>query len=230
MSQHLDLTGNKKIGFSKIGLSMKISLKTPTAPLIAHHNNVSGSGGNPGLKKKQPSLTITATQNAQKKARQQKWQSAMNSNNSNNEDPSLRLNHKEDVVILRIVDPELLHKLSERSSHRDRVASPSFSDHDDDDDEERPFGDFLYLDPSAFSITFQEARKGTCSYEGKSYPVTLADLPCIIEAQKTFDHKRYFKTADIAQIMIIGALEESVEKRLEEERFSVIIFLMINYS
>ena len=32
------------------------------------------------------------------------------------------------------------------------------------------------------------------------YPAVLTDLPCLIEAQKTFDNISYYKAADVAQV------------------------------
>lgn len=43
-------------------------------------------------------------------------------------------------------------------------------------------------------------RKGAFIFEGKKYDVQVVDLPTIIEAQKTFDKKQFYKVADISQV------------------------------
>eukprot|EP00475_Leptophrys_vorax_P026870 TRINITY_DN38220_c0_g1_i1.p2 TRINITY_DN38220_c0_g1~~TRINITY_DN38220_c0_g1_i1.p2 ORF type:complete len:408 (-),score=126.38 TRINITY_DN38220_c0_g1_i1:1892-3082(-) len=45
-------------------------------------------------------------------------------------------------------------------------------------------------------------------FMGKSYPAKLCDLPCIIEAQKTFDRAAYYKSGDICQILIVRNPED----------------------
>lgn len=37
-------------------------------------------------------------------------------------------------------------------------------------------------------------------FEGKKYDVQVVDLPTIIEAQKTYDKKQFYKVADISQV------------------------------
>ncbi|KAJ1556661.1 hypothetical protein HK096_011387 [Nowakowskiella sp. JEL0078] len=40
---------------------------------------------------------------------------------------------------------------------------------------------------------------------------TMVDLPCIIETQKTFDNKQFFKIADISQVLSIMVLVEKID-------------------
>lgn len=39
--------------------------------------------------------------------------------------------------------------------------------------------------------------------DDKVHLATLADLPCLIEAQKTLDFRTFFKSADVAQMLYI---------------------------
>lgn len=55
--------------------------------------------------------------------------------------------------------------------------------------------------------------------DGATYPAKLVNLPCPVELHKTHDHAAYYKSADVAQMLIVYedemALEESEEKALE---------------
>lgn len=52
--------------------------------------------------------------------------------------------------------------------------------------------------------------------DGVTYPAKLVNLPCPVELHKTHDHAAYYKSADIAQMLIVYeddmALEEAEEK------------------
>lgn len=39
--------------------------------------------------------------------------------------------------------------------------------------------------------------------DGNALPAKLVDLPCITESLKTLDMKTFYKTADIAQVILI---------------------------
>ncbi|XP_070553985.1 transcription initiation factor TFIID subunit 7-like [Ptychodera flava] len=53
------------------------------------------------------------------------------------------------------------------------------------------------------SIELQaDGRHGTVRLEGDAYAAKLVDLPCTIESHKTTDRKTFYKTADIAQMLI----------------------------
>jgi transcription initiation factor TFIID subunit 7 len=45
-----------------------------------------------------------------------------------------------------------------------------------------------------------DSRHAQIDLYGEKYKARLVDLPCIIEAQKTFDRKQFFKVGDIAQV------------------------------
>ena len=55
--------------------------------------------------------------------------------------------------------------------------------------------------------------------DGATYPAKLVNLPCPVEIHKTHDHAAYYKSADIAQMLIVYedemALEEAEEKPVE---------------
>lgn len=61
--------------------------------------------------------------------------------------------------------------------------------------------------PSGFYLNFSESRKATvCLGLGDSAPLKakLVDLPCILESQKTFDNKQFYKIGDISQMLIVS--------------------------
>ena len=56
------------------------------------------------------------------------------------------------------------------------------------------------------------------SLDGKMYLCTLADLPCIIEAQKTLDHNTFYKSCDASQVMYVhNTCMEEINKRTPDE-------------
>ncbi|KAJ3358667.1 hypothetical protein GGF32_010092 [Allomyces javanicus] len=59
-------------------------------------------------------------------------------------------------------------------------------------------------------LTFHDDRAGVFTVSGKSMRAKLVDLPCIIEAQKSFDNKQFYKIADVAQMLIVDAVEPTV--------------------
>ncbi|KAH7816649.1 putative transcription initiation factor TFIID subunit 7 [Monocercomonoides exilis] len=61
-----------------------------------------------------------------------------------------------------------------------------------------------------FSIKFLENdhQHAEVVIDEETFPATLVNLPCIIESQKTFDQKTFYKTADISQMLIIHEVGE----------------------
>ncbi|KAJ3364588.1 hypothetical protein GGF31_008976 [Allomyces arbusculus] len=59
-------------------------------------------------------------------------------------------------------------------------------------------------------LTFHDDRAGVFTVSGTSMRAKLVDLPCIIEAQKSFDNKQFYKIADVAQMLIVDAVEPTV--------------------
>ncbi|CAG8557633.1 5575_t:CDS:10 [Diversispora eburnea] len=61
-------------------------------------------------------------------------------------------------------------------------------------------------------ISFKDSRRAIFTFENQKYSARLVDLPCIIEAQKTFNNKQLYKVADI--------LESPIENQYEEQLFA----------
>lgn len=52
--------------------------------------------------------------------------------------------------------------------------------------------------------------------EGHLYPATMINLPCIVESHKTFDDMMFFKSGDIAQMLIVFETEGEQKKAQKE--------------
>jgi TATA-binding protein-associated factor Taf7 len=51
-------------------------------------------------------------------------------------------------------------------------------------------------------------------------PMTIVDLPCIIEAKKTIDYKTFYKSSDISQMMFVHDKEFRLSSEAELENFN----------
>jgi transcription initiation factor TFIID subunit 7 len=61
--------------------------------------------------------------------------------------------------------------------------------------------------PEGFSINFSDPRNAQINLgipDSPSLSAKLVDLPCILESQKTFDNKQFYKIADICQMILVN--------------------------
>ena len=61
---------------------------------------------------------------------------------------------------------------------------------------------------SPISLTFTSNTSVTLQCDKQSLDGTVVELPCVIETLKTFDNIAYYKTADIAQMIILHAAQQ----------------------
>ena len=61
---------------------------------------------------------------------------------------------------------------------------------------------------SPISLTFTSNTAVTLQCDKQSLEGTVVELPCVIETLKTFDNIAYYKTADIAQMIILHAAQQ----------------------
>lgn len=61
------------------------------------------------------------------------------------------------------------------------------------------------------SIDPEESRKMIFKINDLLLPITILDLPCIIEAQKTIDYKTFYKSGDISQMMYVHDKEFKID-------------------
>ena len=52
-------------------------------------------------------------------------------------------------------------------------------------------------------MKLEECRKMIFKINGERHPITILDLPCIIEANKTIDYKTFYKSSDISQMFYV---------------------------
>jgi transcription initiation factor TFIID subunit 7 len=57
------------------------------------------------------------------------------------------------------------------------------------------------LDLSPFFMFYVDSRRAIFHIGNSTYSAKLVDLPCIVESQKTLDHKQMFKVSDICQVV-----------------------------
>ena len=57
--------------------------------------------------------------------------------------------------------------------------------------------------PSESISDVNNSRKMILNFNGELHPITILDLPCHIEAEKTIDYKNFYKGADICQMMYV---------------------------
>ena len=62
----------------------------------------------------------------------------------------------------------------------------------------------------------QELRSGVVRFDGWMLHSKVFDLPTIIESHKTLDNKNFYKTDDIAQIMICKEEADEVKEDVED--------------
>ncbi|CAG8591021.1 2295_t:CDS:2 [Paraglomus occultum] len=75
-----------------------------------------------------------------------------------------------------------------------------------------------YVDDIA--ILFKDPRHAIFKFNDQKYSARLVDLPCIIESQKTFNNKQFYKIADICQMLVVEWPIED-ESQLNEYKTSM---------
>lgn len=114
------------------------------------------------------------------------------------------------TLILRILVPGLETRLRDKMKDMEDAAIASKTESSS------------YLDLEGVTCEPTAARNRTLwnfRCDGASYPAKLVNLPCPVELHKTHDHQAYYKSVDIAQMLIVYedemALEEAEEKPIE---------------
>ena len=64
----------------------------------------------------------------------------------------------------------------------------------------------------AISLIFEGTRKARLSIEDRQYRAELVDLPCIVEAHKTYNRQIYYKVADVGQMVVAAQHETQFER------------------
>ncbi|RKP27442.1 TAFII55 protein conserved region-domain-containing protein [Syncephalis pseudoplumigaleata] len=61
------------------------------------------------------------------------------------------------------------------------------------------------------SFKFTDPRHAQLDLYGEKYRAKLVDLPCIVEAQKTFNRRHFFKVGDICQMLVVEGDQPEVQ-------------------
>ena len=57
-----------------------------------------------------------------------------------------------------------------------------------------------------------DGRRAVVTIQGRHYAASMVDLPCIVEAMKSWDRRGWYKTADICQmLLVLGRIEREEE-------------------
>ncbi|CAB5375988.1 unnamed protein product [Rhizophagus irregularis] len=97
----------------------------------------------------------------------------------------------EEQFILRLMVPEDV-----KQKFREKVKTGKFTDD--------------------IGIIFKDPRRAIFTFENQKYRAKLVDLPCIIEAQKTFNKIQYYKVADICQMLVVESQIQDDEQLFTE--------------
>lgn len=66
----------------------------------------------------------------------------------------------------------------------------------------------------AFKALTRDGRRATVTVQGHIYAATLVDLPCILEAMKSWDKRGWYKSADVCQmLLVLGRVNSEEEAR-----------------
>jgi transcription initiation factor TFIID subunit 7 len=65
-----------------------------------------------------------------------------------------------------------------------------------------------------FKFYDKDARRSMITIRGKSYAAMMVDLPCIVEAHKSWDKRSFYKVADIHQmLLVLGPVKNDEEAK-----------------
>ena len=70
-------------------------------------------------------------------------------------------------------------------------------------DEKNNYSIEIIENPSESISNVDNSRKMIFNFNGELHPLTILDLPCIIEGHKTIDYKSFYKGGDICQMMYV---------------------------
>ena len=101
----------------------------------------------------------------------------------------IRVNEIENNLILNVPDyiGEKIHKIISEQKL----------------DEKNNYNIEIIENPNESISNVDNSRKMIFNFNGELHPLSILDLPCIIEGHKTIDYKSFYKGADICQMMYV---------------------------
>jgi transcription initiation factor TFIID subunit 7 len=114
------------------------------------------------------------------------------------------------VLVLRVLVPSLEARLRDKMEEAENLASVRLGTSNPADflSKESLFDlDGIFCEPSHDGGT-----RWNFHCDGAQYPARLVNLPCPVELHKTHDHVVYFKSSDIAQLLVVYEDEMALEE------------------
>jgi transcription initiation factor TFIID subunit 7 len=135
-----------------------------------------------------------------------------------------RIPIRDRTLILRILVPGLEARLRDkmkeceelRSAAASSSVTPTASSQSQQSSTNKPSS---YFDLDGVTCQPTTARQQTLwnfHCDGATYPATLVNLPCPVELHKTHDHVLYYKSVDIAQMLILYEDEMALLEKTPE--------------
>jgi transcription initiation factor TFIID subunit 7 len=116
------------------------------------------------------------------------------------------------VLVLRVLVPSLEARLREKMEEAEKMAATRLGANTDFLSKEILFDlDGVYCEPSASDSAGNNTR-WNFHCDGALYPARLVNLPCPVELLKTHDHVMYYKSADVAQLLLVYEDEMAMEE------------------
>jgi transcription initiation factor TFIID subunit 7 len=112
--------------------------------------------------------------------------------------------------VLRVLVPSLEARLRDKMEEAEKIASAQLGTNNPADflTKESLFDlDGIFCEPS-----HEGSTRWNFHCDGAQYPARLVNLPCPVELHKTHDHVMYFKSCDIAQLVVVYEDEMAMEE------------------
>ena len=108
----------------------------------------------------------------------------------------IKVDEIENNLILNVPEEigEKIHKL---------IMEQKIEDKNNQNNQKNNYNIEIIENPSESISNVDNSRKMIFNFNGELHPITILDLPCHIEAEKTIDYKSYYKGADICQMMYV---------------------------
>ena len=107
----------------------------------------------------------------------------------------IKVNEIESNLILNVPENigEKIHKLITEQKLEDK----------NNQNQKNNYSIEIIENPSESISDVNNSRKMIFNFNGELHPITILDLPCHIEGEKTIDYKSFYKGADICQMMYV---------------------------
>jgi transcription initiation factor TFIID subunit 7 len=116
------------------------------------------------------------------------------------------------VLVLRVLVPSLEARLREKMEEAEKMAATRLGSNADFLSKEILFDlDGVYCEPTV-SDNGSNNTRWNFHCDGALYPARLVNLPCPVELLKTHDHVMYYKSSDVAQLLLVYEDEMAMEE------------------